>query len=69
MTRTRIRGKYMPLKPGYKHAKGFNIPITTKGPAVEKCLAECYPAMRLEFPGESKKNKSIAAAICHKRCG
>lgn len=59
----------MPKLPGYKHAKGYNIPKTTKGKKVEKCLAECYPALREIFPGESKKNKRIAAAICHKRCG
>lgn len=59
----------MPLKKGYKHAQGYNIPITTKGKAVEQCLAECYPAVRLKFPGESKKNKRIASAICHKECG
>ena len=59
----------MPRLPGYHHVKGFNIPITTKGPEVQKCLDVCYPALRAQFPGESKKNKSIAAAICHKRCG
>ncbi len=59
----------MPLKPGYKHKKGYNIPRTNEGKKVEKCLEKCYPALRTKFPGESKRNKSISAAICHKRCG
>jgi hypothetical protein len=59
----------MPELPGYKHAKGYNIPKTTKGKAVEHCLAECYPAVRLKFPGEDPEQKRIAASICHKRCG
>jgi hypothetical protein len=61
----------MPEKKGYKHKEGFNIPLTTKGPIVEKCLAECYPALRKEGPlsADTPENKRIAAAICHKRCG
>lgn len=59
----------MPMKPGYHNVRGYNIPITTKGPVVQKCLDRCYPALREQYPGESKRNKRIAAAICHVRCG
>lgn len=58
----------MPLLPGYKHAHSFNIPKTTKGPDVEKCLAERYPFWRGIFPGEDPKNKRIAAAKSHMEC-
>lgn len=60
----------MPELRGYHHKKGFNIPITTKGSKVEKCLAECYPALRTgNLSADTPTNKRIAAAVCHKRCG
>jgi hypothetical protein len=62
----------MPKLPGYEHVtyagEMFNIPKTTKGPEVEKCLATCYPHCRSGH-GEDKDNKRICAASCHKFCG
>lgn len=61
----------MPELPGYKHRKGFNIPKTTKGKKVEECLAECYPALRSTpaLSADTKRNKRIASASCHRKCG
>lgn len=58
----------MPHKPGYLFVSGRNIPLTTKGPAVENCLSVCYPAC-MKGHGEDKTYKRICAATCHKRCG
>ena len=59
----------MPLKPGYKHSHGLNIPITTKGPTVEECLAKNYVACRQKYSADTPTNKRICAAISHKHCG
>jgi hypothetical protein len=59
----------MPLKKDYLHFKGFNIPKTTKGPAVERCIARNYAGCRTNLSADTPANKRICAAVAHKRCG